>query len=117
MVRIFDILKNLKQKRREKRQKLNKEKQEKQELLEKLRLEKQELSENLVSFHKRFNELDAAMGRLVSEHMVVNSIEEYYSYISDYVNCRNSSEYNYCKNYIKSKIRNGYKRFDDERLK
>jgi len=94
MATIIDYFKNLKQKRQE----------------------KSELRQKLKHFNKRFNELDAAMERLISDHMVVESMEEYYSYIDKYIFCRDANEYNYCKDYIKSKVRKGYRRYDDERL-
>ena len=95
MARIKDFFKNLKQKRQERR----------------------ELRQNLRRFHKRFQELEVAMDKLISDHMVVKSIEDYYTLIDNYISCRDAKEYNYCKNYINSKVRKGYLRYDDERLR
>ena len=52
------------------------------------RQEKSELRQKLKHFNKRFNELDAAMERLISDHMVVESMEEYYSINSQHLGLR-----------------------------
>ena len=78
--------------------------------------EKHKLKVNLELFHTRLHKLEVAMDLLVSDHMVMESIEDYYPYINKYIDCKDDNEYNYCKDYINSKVRKGYLRYDDERL-
>lgn len=62
-------------------------------------------------------ELEKSMDGLLKEHPVSSSINELYLLISLYADCRNITESNYCKNYLKRKTNAAYFRYDTERLK
>jgi hypothetical protein len=66
----------------------------------------------------RHQELDKAMEQLLKKHMVADSLDELYTYISLYVGCNTSKEdYDYCKHVLKEKALKGMSRYDDERLR
>jgi hypothetical protein len=80
----------------------------------------QRLSEFIMAnYHRdqRLSELNMAMDKLIAEHMVVNSIQDYHGQINSYAYMRDSNEYEYCKNYIQSKVNKSYERYDNERLR
>jgi len=67
---------------------------------------------------RRIPELQAAMDRLMKEHMVISKIEDLYELISMYIFCWDKQEDDYCKDYInKQYLSKAYGRYDDERLK
>lgn len=65
----------------------------------------------------RQQDLDKAMERLIKNHMVADSLDELYTYISLYAGGNISKEdYDYCKHVLKEKALKGMRRYDDERF-
>ncbi len=80
------------------------------------RKQRREVKKKMSIFSARIKELEAAMDRLISEHMTPASIEELYLYISYYVECRDKWENDYCKDYIRKRVHRSYLRqYDDGR--
>ena len=50
---------------------------------------------------RRKPKLEAAMDRLMREHMVISKIEDLYELTSMYILCWDKQENDYCKDYIK----------------
>lgn len=66
----------------------------------------------------RCYELDKAMDRLMKRHMVADSLDELYSYITSYAGSTLSKEeYEYCKRVLRDRALKGMLRYDDERLR
>ena len=64
----------------------------------------------------RIQELEQSMDILLGKHSVVNSIDELFMLITLYANCRNVTESNFCKDYLRRKAKTAYNRYDEERL-
>lgn len=65
----------------------------------------------------RHQQLDKAMEQLLKKHMVADSLDELYTYISLYAGGNISKEdYDYCKHVLKEKTLKGMRRYDDERF-
>jgi hypothetical protein len=65
----------------------------------------------------RHQVLDNAMEQLLRNHMVADSLDELYTYISLYAGGNISKEdYEYCKYVLKEKALKGMRRYDNERL-
>ena len=65
---------------------------------------------------KRVAELEAAMERLIRDHPAVQTVNDWFLFITLYVEGANSTENQFCKNYLRRRAYDGYKIYDDERL-
>jgi len=110
---ILDVFRKMYQRWQEGRERWEAEQQRQKELGDAVEKDLQELWLR----ESRKEELRVNMDRLISEHMVVNSLEEFYSYIPTYVDHLAAWEYDYCKDYMKKKVQRGYYRYDEERLR
>ena len=65
---------------------------------------------------RRSRELETAMNQLLREHPTAQRIEDLFLYITNYINCANDLENEYCKIYIRRRVNAGYQRnYDDNR--
>ena len=73
-------------------------------------------SKEYIRIRNRTTELESSMNRLLKRHGWAPSIQSLYSHIPDYIIYQNDWEEDYCKNYLKKRVRKGYRRYDKERL-
>ncbi|MFC1904815.1 hypothetical protein ACFLXT_03515 [Chloroflexota bacterium] len=66
---------------------------------------------------ERLQYLEKSMDKLYKEHQVIDKLSDAYNLITKYAACRDKTEDDYCKNYLRKLYSSGYKRFDDERAK
>jgi hypothetical protein len=78
---------------------------------------KQEAKARLKAYFQRVEELEAAMDKLLVDHPTAQGFNDWFLYISVYTPCKQLWEDQYCRDYIRQKVRKGYKRYDEERLK
>jgi len=64
---------------------------------------------------ERLQYLEKSMDRLFKKHQVIGKLSDTYNLITKYVSCRDKTEEEYCKNYLRKIYSSGYIRYDDER--
>lgn len=65
---------------------------------------------------KRTKYLEQGMDELFREHKTIDKLTNAYDLINKYVECRDKTEEDYCKAYLRKKYSSEYKKYDDERL-
>ncbi|MFC2005971.1 hypothetical protein ACFLVG_03305 [Chloroflexota bacterium] len=63
----------------------------------------------------RTPDLIRSMDRLFKEHQVIDKLSDAFDLIPKYVECKDKTEEDYCKEYLRKKYASGYLRYDDER--
>ncbi|MFC1955422.1 hypothetical protein ACFLWZ_02645 [Chloroflexota bacterium] len=64
---------------------------------------------------ERLQYLEKSMDRLFKEHQVIGKLSDAYNLITKYASCRDKTEEEYCRNYLRNIYSSGYMRYDDER--
>ena len=79
---------------------------------------KDHLKRELQPYLKALSQLEDSMDRLLREHPVAATLDDFFDYIHVYSGRSLSpAEYDYCKDIIKRRVYKGMGRYDDERLR